>query len=67
MGGSHHKNGRGKNPPPQKKILNGKLHNRRSVGNPGRRWKDVAHRSYNKRVEETSWGQRRLDVTFEEG
>jgi hypothetical protein len=28
-----------------KKILNGKLHNRRSVGKPKTRWEDVVYRS----------------------
>ena len=49
MGESHHKNGRGKDFPP-KKILNGKLHNRRSVGKPRTRWEDVVNMSKSKRV-----------------
>jgi hypothetical protein len=30
--------------PPQKKILNGKLHNTRPVGKPRTRWEDIVRR-----------------------
>lgn len=39
----------------QKKVLNGKFHNSRSVGKARTRWRDVALR--NRRMGDTSWGR----------
>jgi hypothetical protein len=55
MGGSHHKNGRRKDP---KKILNGKFHNERSVGKPRTRWENVVQRDASLVLGIQGWGRR---------
>jgi hypothetical protein len=58
----HHKNGRRKNP---KKVLNGKIHNRRSVGKPRTRWEDVVQRDALKVLEIQGWGRRYSCPSYE--
>jgi hypothetical protein len=58
LDGPYFKNGRRNYP---KKILDGKFHNRRPVGKPRTRWKDVVRRNTSQILEIRGWRRQAED------